>query len=319
MSWLRFCIIVLAVLILQLTHSAQVPSSVASPPACRSCGYIIDGDYCLLPNQQKCRLADFDSQACGAEYYCLGQQADEECVSGLERLPATAIASGTDCGEQLREASTRNLTVCAQCGNGKCEAKYENYCNCPEDCGKNTNTNSRCLGEGEPGSWHIPTDQCCEALQKIPQDKNTIAGCVASEDPTLFFCAHCGNGTCGPGENPCNCPEDCGSGNNTESAELKTQTGNNPDNNPGISESEALEKAAAIMTTEGIEMVTENDKPVYLVTGYQSQKLAWLLPIKVPTTVEIDSETGDITITQKPWWKFLSDLARVPTKWKWIK
>jgi hypothetical protein len=58
---------------------------------------------------------------------------------------------------------------------------------------------------------------CCKGLEGIPVSEPLSEpspdGATCSQqfplDPT-HVCAKCGNGTCGTGENRCNCPQDCG-------------------------------------------------------------------------------------------------------------
>jgi len=64
-----------------------------------------------------------------------------------------------------------------------------------------------CVPEGESGSVFsgIP---CCSGLTTIICSTPTGGGmCLTSSD--CFVCTLCGDGLCGPGENVCNCPEDC--------------------------------------------------------------------------------------------------------------
>jgi hypothetical protein len=52
---------------------------------------------------------------------------------------------------------------------------------------------------------------CCKGLSGISTAAPNDAGACTEPfhlDPT-HVCAICGNGTCGPGENRCNCPQDC--------------------------------------------------------------------------------------------------------------
>ncbi|HOU54029.1 MAG TPA: hypothetical protein PLQ97_08890 [Myxococcota bacterium] len=65
-----------------------------------------------------------------------------------------------------------------------------------------------CVPEG--GSIPVAPDapSCCPGLSSIacdrPGEDGTCQPCVGAA-----LCARCGDGDCGPGENPCNCPEDC--------------------------------------------------------------------------------------------------------------
>lgn len=98
--------------------------------------------------------------------------------------------------------------VCTKCGNGLCEYP-ETKCNCPEDC-----VEGECYTEGESFDLlETPNATCCSGLTQItmsvpeePIGKEDY--CVAPSCP-CYICTECGDGTCGKGENWCNCPDDC--------------------------------------------------------------------------------------------------------------
>lgn len=93
---------------------------------------------------------------------------------------------------------------CARCPNGEC-GPGENPCNCPEDCGGQV----ECTQEGESyNELDDPHAPCCPGLEPIPLLVEAGEGCDAPACP-CFVCARCGNGECGPGENVCNCEDDC--------------------------------------------------------------------------------------------------------------
>jgi len=74
-----------------------------------------------------------------------------------------------------------------------------------------TLTPKPCVPEGE--SYPVyPENKCCEGLTPIsPVSPDANGLCPPRPYPIgAMICARCGNGTCGPGENVCNCPEDCG-------------------------------------------------------------------------------------------------------------
>jgi lysophospholipase L1-like esterase len=84
------------------------------------------------------------------------------------------------------------------CGDGTCDPG-EDQCNCPDDCGTPPSTETSC------------TDG-------IDNDCDTDVDCDDSDcigDPA---CPTCGDGTCDPGEDQCNCPEDCGTPPSTETS-----------------------------------------------------------------------------------------------------
>lgn len=79
--------------------------------------------------------------------------------------------------------------ACA-CGDGICTPP-ENPCTCPADCGPPTVSEFGLCADGLDNDCDGPID-CADP------DCATDPACL------------CGNGTCDPGENPCNCPADCG-------------------------------------------------------------------------------------------------------------
>jgi hypothetical protein len=87
------------------------------------------------------------------------------------------------------------------CGDGGCDPDFpENPCNCEIDC-------------GPPRPLEFPpVPGGPECVDGIDNDCDWLIDC---DDPDCAgdpACAPsgCGNGNCGPGENPCNCPSDCG-------------------------------------------------------------------------------------------------------------
>ncbi len=65
-----------------------------------------------------------------------------------------------------------------------------------------------CVPEGESAPVVPGAPECCKGLAKIPCDKPDADGnCQLCTGASV--CAACGDGTCGKGENQCNCPKDC--------------------------------------------------------------------------------------------------------------
>lgn len=69
--------------------------------------------------------------------------------------------------------------------------------------------NPDCIGEGVKFTDENPEEKCCgnlkHAADKFPDGEG---GCDQYKCP-CYICINCGDGTCGKGENYCNCPEDC--------------------------------------------------------------------------------------------------------------
>lgn len=51
--------------------------------------------------------------------------------------------------------------------------------------------------------------RCCPGLTAISSSQPDNGKCVNFAPPSILICTHCGDGVCGQGENPCNCPSDC--------------------------------------------------------------------------------------------------------------
>jgi hypothetical protein len=86
------------------------------------------------------------------------------------------------------------------CGDETCDPG-EDQCNCPEDCGTPPSTETSC------------TDG-------IDNDCDTYTDCDDSDCDGDPACAepYCGDGTCDPDEDQCNCPDDCGTPPSTETS-----------------------------------------------------------------------------------------------------
>ena len=100
-------------------------------------------------------------------------------------------------------------------GNVKCcEPGLGESCCAPDD--KETGTCGEFPGCTRAGSGFVGKTQCarcCEGLSRIPIVNLVDGTCVyPSPHEAGSLCNACGNGTCdtSTGENPCNCPADCG-------------------------------------------------------------------------------------------------------------
>lgn len=93
------------------------------------------------------------------------------------------------------------------CGDGICSVT-ETSQSCPQDCV----AQPACVSEGGSIPVIPNAPSCCANLSPIGCDRpdaggNCQPGCVGAT-----ICAKCGDNTCGPGENKCNCPQDCARG-----------------------------------------------------------------------------------------------------------
>ena len=124
-----------------------------------------------------------------------------ECCEGLEPIGCELPDDNNRCPDE----PCVGAFVCARCGDGHC-GPGENSCNCPADCGGG----AECVDEGEEYNELDDQDaRCCEGLGPVVAAVEINGDCAVPQCP-CFVCVSCGDGPCGPGENRCNCPEDCG-------------------------------------------------------------------------------------------------------------
>lgn len=134
-------------------------------------------------------------------------------------LVATVIAcGGHDAGGAADAAADVSLAPgvafmqgtikCCDTGLGQscCSAQEKDVGECAEFLG--------CTPAGDGLTSKQVCTKCCDGLGAIPRTKLVSGKCVDDVFPGAgSLCAACGDGTCNAsaGENPCNCPADCGS------------------------------------------------------------------------------------------------------------
>jgi len=192
-----------------------------APTYCTEMSYIVDGDYCVFPDNETCKLSDFFSGICGQEYIkelsCIESggsiKPGHECCRGL--YPIGVSNPGGPEGACVIKVGV--LSICAPCGDGVCEEELENICNCPKDC------EEICKTEGQSYSiFEDPQARCCEGLDT--KSIYDLENCIAVPGGK-YSCVKCGNGICGPGENKCNCPKDCSNTTNSEYKDYESTDG----------------------------------------------------------------------------------------------
>jgi|GEM_PF-2301120 len=121
--------------------------AIAEPSAtyCEEMGYkyVYGEGKCVFPNGESCDSYAFFNGSCGREYRknlsCskAGESPGvaKECCEGLKVIPRIELVGGL-CREIVGVYG-----ICSDCGNGVCE-KWENICNCEEDCKNSTNSNA---------------------------------------------------------------------------------------------------------------------------------------------------------------------------------
>ncbi|MBD3261795.1 MAG: DUF333 domain-containing protein, partial [Candidatus Altiarchaeales archaeon] len=126
--------IVLITLIFLANLAYAIPNP--APIYCEQTGYEIQNDSCVFPDGERCEQWAFYRGECGQKYVknlsCteLGepQLPGHVCCEGLTPI-TRAVGSERGCAIPMGA-----WPVCAACGDGVCNSKLENKCNCPKDC-----------------------------------------------------------------------------------------------------------------------------------------------------------------------------------------
>lgn len=129
----------------------------------------------------------------------------EDCPPPMEDMDGDGFPIPEDCDDTDAAVHPGAKEMCDDKDND-CDGEVDE--DCPPDCTKD-------------GESFIGAGECCPGLTPIAQCDEIPVDC----DPNgvdcwpgyecncykcaCFICAQCGNGDCGPGENKCNCPEDC--------------------------------------------------------------------------------------------------------------
>jgi len=176
-------------------NQCNCPEDCGSPPSSEtSC---TDGEDNDCDNYTDCDDSDCSSDPvceCGNGTCDPGEDCNtcsEDCISRAAP-PKHAYC----CGDGTCEGAENETNCAVDCGGGSycddgtCDPG-EDQCNCPQDCGTPPSTETSCT-DGEDND--CDTDVDCDD-----------SDCVG--DPA---CPTCDDGTCDPGEDQCNCPEDCG-------------------------------------------------------------------------------------------------------------
>ena len=158
------------------------------------------------------------------------------CCEGLGKVPCDAPDADGVC------QGCDGASVCVACGDGQCGAG-ENPCNCPDDCAEDPVDlcalaggtcsvscpdgdvivadagcpvdsqccvkHTGCLGLGAGFLDFDTTGKCCEGFVPASDCDPMEDGACSCPKCPCYLCLPCGDGTCGPFENACNCPADC--------------------------------------------------------------------------------------------------------------
>ena len=188
---------------------------------------------CIMPVECTSSKDCDDNDVCTEDYcengVCL-HKADPNCISNCwlnEQCPDGHYCRFPDgqCDNAKSGLCEEITDVCLGlwkpvCG---CDGKtYSNECamqSAKQSMAHEGECKEECIPEGELYFGGDPL-ACCEGLKAIADCEEEAVDC--DPDGTdcagfqcyckkcmCFVCAKCGNGECGPGENKCNCPEDC--------------------------------------------------------------------------------------------------------------
>lgn len=160
----------------------------------------------------------------GVEIIYKGKCGEKECEKDADCPQPRCGPTGTRCigfkaecieGKCVTVEEPKPETCKDLCGDGVCQEVVceavgcpcaETSKTCPQDC--KPETEIKCTKEGESMPVY-PGHKCCEGLKPISCIKPANGICPSRPCAGAVYCARCGNGICGPGENMCNCPRDC--------------------------------------------------------------------------------------------------------------
>ena len=170
----------------------------------------LQGPYCGDGNVDQCHEECETNEDCGQGYFC------NSCSCEI----------GTECTPEATQAcDTGNLGICAD-GTQTCDSEgFWGACiqdeqagteicddldnDCDGEVDEGGVCDPQCIAEGGSGALVPGALECCSGLVSIGCDAPDQFGECSEECVGAFYCTMCGNGTCGLGENACNCPEDC--------------------------------------------------------------------------------------------------------------
>lgn len=173
------------------------------------CDTNYDGDFnqCTPPVQSCTDNAACENIDCPAFCNQAGEcECQNVCADDSDCMPLNCPAYCNANNECECKVPCESNDDCAFLS--KCQAQCNNagFCECSTD---------ECAGEGERIFGPLEANQlrCCEGLEPVEclqypnnQGNNT---CIPWDGEICHICVACGDGDCGTGENPCNCPADC--------------------------------------------------------------------------------------------------------------
>ncbi|MCW5833941.1 MAG: hypothetical protein KIS78_16190 [Labilithrix sp.] len=145
-------------------------------------------------------------------------------------VPLAACAGGSTPKGTANDATVVTEETDAGAGGGRytqgvytCCAEGEERACCPPEtlpdpatgrsatCFPYGGARGRCVAAGGTLEAKDICSICCPGLARLATEAPTgdAGACEDQAPPSVFLCAACGDGTCGAGENACNCPADC--------------------------------------------------------------------------------------------------------------
>jgi hypothetical protein len=136
------------------------------------------------------------------------------CKPGECAQDNTCAKSGQTAGPGGRSICMNGQWVNSSCSSGdkkgyNCsDGAQVDWCNCSGNkwiCINSPETQCKCRDQNS--ACNVSKTPCCQGLKPILLSQEQNGQCITAACGSI--CKPCGNGVCDPGENKCNCPQDC--------------------------------------------------------------------------------------------------------------
>jgi len=132
----------------------------------------------------------------------------EKTIDGGADLIGAEVASEAGAGTEGEGYRQGPYLCCAKGdGIGCCAGEQQGFCY------EYGGLYQSCREEGEEYEGKVICAHCCQGLERVASAEVISTDGAPPEcsyaPPSLLRCVRCGDGTCGVGENACNCPADC--------------------------------------------------------------------------------------------------------------
>ena len=186
-------------------------------PALLTCASALGEKICSMCGNEKCE--EGWESPCNCPEDCTDQVVPMPCIAGFEQCPPgmyCRFPTGSCATEGVwGECSPIPVEPCIELADSVCgcdgitydiewylrEALQSMFYHGP--CSEN------CFGPGYYFEGFYAENPCCPGLEPILDCQQSGGQCDCPTCP-CFICAPCGDGSCQPGENSCNCADDCG-------------------------------------------------------------------------------------------------------------